>query len=210
MQHRITQAPGTPRNDGIQLLLAELVVGPDRGAEDRVVLLSEPSGLARQVDGNIQFKGRYQFPGVVADDNFGVINDGDRQRLDTAAAQVLDRGGLAQQIVMFVLNAVGLEELFQSPAAESTRLGIDLNVHDHTSFLREKMLRVSYHGREIPGMEQTMAPRKGIHRMSEQSTTESTEDWEISRERSKQKLRDLCVLCGEFSDSDIELYPDMR
>ena len=167
MQHRITQAPGTPRNDGIQLLLAELVVGPDGGAEDRVVLLSEPRGLARQVDGNIQFKGRYQFPGIVAYDDFGVIDDGDRQRLDATAAQVLDRGGLAQQIVMFVLNAVGLEELFQSPATESTRLGIDLNVHDHTSFLREKMLRVSYHGREIPGMEQTRSSGKMVRAVSE-------------------------------------------
>ena len=60
---------------------------------------------------------------------------------------------------MFIIDAVGLEELFQSPAAESTRLGIDLNVHDHTTFLREKMLWVSYHGREFPGMEAVWIPR---------------------------------------------------
>ena len=54
---------------------------------------------------------------------------------------------------MFVFDPVGLEELFQSPATESTRLGIDLNVHSHTAFLPQKMLAVSYHGTTRPDME---------------------------------------------------------
>ena len=54
---------------------------------------------------------------------------------------------------MFVFDPIGLEELFQSPATESTRLGIDLNVHGHTAFLPQKMLAVSYHGTTHPDME---------------------------------------------------------
>ncbi len=34
-----------------------------------------------------------------------------------------------QYVVVFVLNTVGFEELFQSPAAESTRLRVNVDVH---------------------------------------------------------------------------------
>ena len=93
-----------------------------------------------------QLEGWNQLSWVVADDNFAVIDDGDRQRLDAPAAKVLHRGGFTEQVVVLVFDPVGLEELFQSPAAESTRLGIDLNVHGHTTFLPMQVLRVSYHG----------------------------------------------------------------
>jgi|TARA_B110000014_G_C20074650_1_gene560842 hypothetical protein len=35
-----------------------------------------------------------------------------------------------QYVVMLICNAVLLEELFQSPAAESTRLGVNVDIHD--------------------------------------------------------------------------------
>ena len=108
VHHRVPQAPGPPGHDGVQLFLAELVVGPHRRAQYRAVLFGQPGGLARQVNRHVQFQGRDELLGVVADDDLGVVDDGHRQRLDAPAAQMLHRSGLAEQVVMFIGNAVGL------------------------------------------------------------------------------------------------------
>ena len=47
--------------------------------------------------------------------------------------------------MVLVFDAVGFEELFQSPATESTRLGVDLDVHCHCACLLRGVLGVSYH-----------------------------------------------------------------
>ena len=121
--------PGAPRHIGVQLFLGELGGGPAGAAQDLLVLVCQPFGLTRQIDRHVQLERRYQLLGEIADDDFCVVDDGHRQGLDPSAAQVFHRLLVFQHVVVLVLNTVGLEELFQSPAAESTRLRINLNVH---------------------------------------------------------------------------------
>jgi len=75
---------------------------------------------------------------------------------------MLDGRRLAEQVVMFIFDAIGFEELFQSPATESTRLGIDLYIHGHTAFLPSQRLPVSYHGTALCGMSRQLVERLAL------------------------------------------------
>ena len=73
---------------------------------------------------------RYQFLGVVPDDDFAAVNDGNRGGQDAARFQVVARRRIGQQVVVLILNTVGRQKLLQRPAAESTRVGIDMDFAD--------------------------------------------------------------------------------
>jgi len=93
-----------------------------------LVLVGQPGRLARQVDGSIVQAQRWdQLLGVVPDDYFRPVNDGDGSGQDTPGFQVLAGGLVGQQVVVFILNTVGRQKFFQRPAAESTRVGVNVD-----------------------------------------------------------------------------------
>jgi hypothetical protein len=44
--------------------------------------------------------------------------------------QIGTGGFIGGNVVVFIPNTVGREELLERPTTESTRMGIDLNLHD--------------------------------------------------------------------------------
>jgi hypothetical protein len=72
---------------------------------------------------------RNEFFGVIADDDLVVINDGDGQGRDATLVEIGTGSLIGGHIVVFILHMIGRQELLECATTESTRVGIDMNVH---------------------------------------------------------------------------------
>ena len=124
----VAQGFGPPGDFPLQLVGGELEGGANGGVEDAVVFVGHPEGAAGQVNLGVEVEEGDEFAGVVADDDL-VVDDGDRGGLDAVALQESLGGRVGGDVVMFILNIVGREEFLERPAAESTRVGVDMDVH---------------------------------------------------------------------------------
>ena len=128
MEDGVAEGFGPPGDFLLELAGGELEGGADGGVEDAVVFVSQPEGAAGEVDLGVEVEGGDEFAGVVADDDLAV-DDGYGGGFD---AVVVEEGlgvGVGGDVVMFILNIVGREEFLERPAAESTRVGVDVDVH---------------------------------------------------------------------------------
>ena len=131
MHQRIAQHFRAPLDGLRQLLGGQLQRGAGGGVQDAAVLVRQPRRAPRQVNRRIgQTQRRYQLLGVVPDDDFAAVNDGNRGGQDAARFQIVARRRIGQQVMVLILNTVGRQKLLQRPAAESTRVGIDMDFAD--------------------------------------------------------------------------------
>ena len=124
----VAQGFGPPGDFPLQLAGRELEGGAEGGVEDAVIFVGHPEGAAGEVNLGVEVEDGDEFAGVVADDDLAV-DDGDRGGFDAVAVQESLGVRVGGDVVMFILNIVGREEFLKRPAAESTRVGIDMDVH---------------------------------------------------------------------------------
>jgi hypothetical protein len=74
-----------------------------------------------------------QFLGVIANDHLFVIDDGNGQGGDATALEMFAGRFIRSDIVVFIPNAMRREEFLKRPAAESARVGVNVNVHEISS-----------------------------------------------------------------------------
>jgi hypothetical protein len=74
-----------------------------------------------------------QFLGVIANDHLFVIDDGDGQGGDATAFEMFAGGFIRSDIVVFIPNAMRREEFLKRPTTESTRVSVNVNVHETSS-----------------------------------------------------------------------------
>ena len=128
MHQGVAEQFGAPLYGLGELFGGEFGAGAGGSVQDAAVFVGQPGGAAGEVDGGVgQAEGGDEFFGVVADDDFGAVDDGDGGGEDAAGLQVGAGGCVGEQVVVFILNAVGREEFLQGPAAESTGVGVDVD-----------------------------------------------------------------------------------
>ena len=103
----IPQGFRPPSHFPLQLRRGKLEGSPDSSVQDAVVLVRHPLGPPGKLHLRRQLQEVNQLPGVVADDDFGIVHHRDRRRLDAVTTQESLGFRLAGNVVVLILNTVG-------------------------------------------------------------------------------------------------------
>ena len=115
----------SPGNVALELIWTELHGGAYCGVQNLVVFVCQPSGPAGQVNLGVKLQGGDELSREITNDYF-VVDHSYRGGLNALAFKKLLGSRFAGDVVVLILNTVGREKLFQRPATESTRVGVNV------------------------------------------------------------------------------------